>query len=62
MDWRYQLDKRATFAGLRTAKLLPRWLVRWAYIRVLADVSTGPLSSMAMPDIGAVQALQVWED
>jgi hypothetical protein len=60
MDLRYELDKRATFTGLRVARLVPRWLAYWCFVRIVADVSTGPLAHQAMPEITVTDALEAW--
>jgi hypothetical protein len=60
-DWRYELLKRREFAQLRLAKLAPRWLAYWCFIRIMADVSTGPLKGEAVPEIRAMDALKAWE-
>lgn len=40
---------------------LPRWLCRWAYIRVAAHATTGDYSSTVVPELSMMDALQRWE-
>jgi hypothetical protein len=61
IDVRYELRKRWEHAQLKIAKMLPRWLVYWAYIRVAADVTTGALAHTPVPEVGMMDALKAWE-
>ncbi len=40
---------------------LPRSLVYWATIRLIAHASTGEYSATIVPELGAVEALKRWE-
>ncbi len=40
---------------------LPRRVVYWCFIRLMADVTTGPLSDRAVPEIEAMEALKAWD-
>jgi hypothetical protein len=41
---------------------LPRWLVRWASVRMIAHATTGRYSTTVVPEISAMDALQRWEE
>jgi len=40
---------------------LPRWLVRWAAVRLIAHATTGQFSSTVVPDLTAMDALKRWD-
>jgi len=40
---------------------LPRWLVMWASVRMIAHATTGKHSSTVVPELTAMEALQRWE-
>ena len=39
---------------------LPRWLVRWASVRMIANATQGEYSSTVVPELGAMEALKRW--
>lgn len=39
---------------------LPRDLVKWASIRLIAHATTGEYSSQVVPDLAAMEALKRW--
>lgn len=41
---------------------LPKWLVYWCFIRVVAHATTGAYSSQIVPDLTAMDALKRWEE
>lgn len=41
---------------------LPRQLVLWCAIRVVAHATTGKFSSQVVPDLTAMDALKRWDD
>ncbi len=46
---------------LKIARMMPRWLVYWCSIRLIANATTGEHSSQIVPDLGAMDALKRWE-
>lgn len=40
---------------------LPRWLVQWAAIRMVAHATTGKYSTTVVPELSAVEALRRWD-
>lgn len=40
---------------------LPKWLVKWAAIRLMAHATTGQYSSTIVPNLTAIDALKRWE-
>lgn len=41
---------------------LPRRVVMWSYIRVVAHATTGRWEHQIVPELGAMEALQRWEE
>jgi hypothetical protein len=39
---------------------LPKSLVKWVFLRVVANASTGKYSSQDVPELKAMDALQRW--
>lgn len=46
----------------RLAWLMPRRLVYWCAIRLMANATTGEHSSQVVPDLTAMDALKRWAD
>ncbi len=44
-----------------TAWHIPRWLVYFATIRLVAHATTGQFSSTAVPELGAMDAIKRWD-
>lgn len=40
---------------------LPRWLVRWASVRMIAHATGGRYSITIVPDLTAMTALERWD-
>lgn len=40
---------------------LPRWLVKWAAVRLMAHATTGKYSATVVPELTAMDALKRWE-
>ncbi len=40
---------------------LPRQLVMWCAVRVIADATQGPYSNQIVPELSAMDALKRWE-
>lgn len=46
---------------MKIAWLLPRDLVMWCAIRVVANATTGEYSNQIVPDLTAMDAIKRWE-
>lgn len=40
---------------------LPKWLVKWAAVRLMAHATTGEYGSTVVPELTAMDALKRWE-
>ena len=40
---------------------LPKWVVYFATIRLIAHATTGKYSNTIVPELGAMEALERWE-
>ena len=47
---------------LWTAHRLPRWLVRWAAVRLGAHATTGKYGSTIVPELTFMDALKRWDE
>jgi hypothetical protein len=56
--WRRRQSERAAMV---VAWRLPRWLVYWASIRLMAHATTGQYSDTEAPALLAMDALKRWE-
>lgn len=56
--WRVKKEKIA----MALAWHLPRWLVKWAYVRVGAHATTGQYENTVVPELSMVDALKRWDD
>lgn len=56
--WRARTTERW---ALRIAWAMPRWLVYWCSIRLMAHATTGQYSSQIVPDLTAMDALKRWD-
>lgn len=43
---------------LAIAKMLPRWLIKWATVVLISEVTTGKYSDTVVPELTAVEALR----
>ena len=41
---------------------LPRWLVMWASIRLMAHATAGPYSETVVPELTVTEALRRWDN
>jgi hypothetical protein len=39
---------------------LPRWLVMWATVRLIAHATQGQYGTTVVPELGAMEALERW--
>jgi hypothetical protein len=47
---------------LRIVRRLPRWLVYWCAVRLMAHATQGKWSNQCASDLTAIEALQRWND
>lgn len=40
---------------------LPKWLVMWASVRLMAHATTGKYGTTIVPELSAIDALKRWE-
>jgi len=40
---------------------MPKWLVKWCAVRLIANATTGKYSDQIVPELTAVDALERWE-
>ena len=55
--WHVNKDKLALWCARR----LPRWLVRWAAVRLGAYATTGKYGSTIVPELTFMDALKRWD-
>ena len=41
---------------------LPKWLVMWAAVRLIAHATTGKYGTTVVPELSAMDALKRWDD
>lgn len=58
---RYEIHKRNERVLLWFVWKLPREVVKWSAIRVMANATTGEYSNQIVPDLTAMDALQRWD-
>ena len=46
---------------IKIAWLLPREIVKWCSIRLIAHATSGKYSSQVIPELSAMDALKRWE-
>lgn len=61
-DRRYLLQKRRDQLLLGIAWRLPKELVTWCFVRVVAHATTGPYGDTLVPHLTAMDALKRWDD
>ena len=55
--WIMKKDKLQMWFAWR----LPKWLVKWAAVRLIAHATTGKYSATVVPEMTAMDALKRWE-
>jgi hypothetical protein len=61
LEWRYQLSKRRERLLMAFVWRLPRSVVMWATVRVIANATTGEYRNQIVPELTAMDALQRWD-
>lgn len=63
LEWRYWCVHRPLEKlRLKFVWMLPRWLVYWCAIRLIAHATQGKHENTIVPDLTAMDALKRWED
>lgn len=62
IDIKYEYNKRKEKLKLFIVWLLPRWMVMWCSIRLIAHATTGKYSNTIVPELSAMDALKRWDD
>ena len=61
-DYTYQRHKYTERLQLWIVYRLPRWLIYWAAIRLIAHATQGKYSKQVVPRLTAMDALKRWSD
>lgn len=59
---KYQATKFSEKVLRKIAWALPKPIVMWAYIRVVAHATTGKWSNQVVPELSAIEALNRWDN
>jgi hypothetical protein len=59
-ELKYWAKRKAEKWMLRLVWKLPKRLVMWCAIRVMANATTGPYGNQVVPDLTAMDALARW--
>lgn len=62
IDIRYEVSKGVENSWMWIAWKLPKVLVRWCTIRVIAHATQGKYSHQIVPDLTAMDAVKRWEE
>ena len=54
------MNRRVERIQMAVAWLLPRWLVKWAAIRLMAHATQGYWENQIVPELTALDALKRW--
>ena len=57
----YKFNKAKEKLVMNFAWLLPRYLVMWCYVRVVAHATTGQFGNTIVPELSAMDALKRWD-
>jgi len=62
MNFKYELNKRKEKFMIWVAWKMPRWLVLWCSVRLIANATQGEYSNQVVPELTAMDALKRWEE
>lgn len=57
MRWEVRKEK----IKMSIAWAMPKWLVYWCGVRLMANATTGRYSSQVVPELKAIDAFRRWE-
>ncbi len=55
------MDVRGTKLAMAIVWWLPKWVVYWCSVRLMAHATTGKWSKQVVPELTALDALKRWE-
>lgn len=58
---KYEIEKRIERFWIWLSWMMPRTLVKWCAIRLMANATVGEYSDQVVPDLYALEALKRWE-
>lgn len=61
MGIRHDMEVRGTKLAMAIVWWLPRWVVYWCSVRLMAHATTGKWSKQVVPELTALDALKRWE-
>jgi hypothetical protein len=61
-EMRYKLEKLSEKFWMKLAWALPRKLVMWSSIRLIAHATTGKYGSTVVPELSAMDAVKRWDE
>lgn len=61
-EYKYQARKFSEKVLRKIVWLLPRKVVMWAFIRVVAHATTGKWGNQIVPELSAMDALKRWDE
>lgn len=61
-EFKYQATKFSEKVQRKIVWAMPRKLVMWAFIRVVSHATTGKWSNQVVPELGAMEALERWDN
>lgn len=61
-EMKYEARKFSEKLQRKIVWVLPRSIVMWAYIRVVAHATTGKYGNQIVPDLKAMDALKRWDE
>jgi len=59
--WKHRMEVRGTKLAMGIVWLLPRWVVYWCSVRLMAHASTGQWGHQVVPELTALEALKRWD-
>lgn len=59
--WKYWLYDKKEQLQIWVAWHIPKWLVKWAAVRLGANATTGKYSNTVTPDLTLIDALKRWK-
>lgn len=59
-NWRYEARKKVENLQVAIAWMVPRWLVKWAAIRLMCHATQGQYANQIVPELTAMDALKRW--
>jgi len=59
-DRKYLIRKKSENLLTRIVWMLPKRLVMWAAVRVIANATTGVYANQVVPELTAMEALKRW--